>query len=332
MNFKDTITFLMEGNRLSLEDAYDLMHRIGTGTFTESQNAALIISLTTRDIALEELTGFRKALLELSLPTQLEAYDTIDLCGTGGDGKNTFNISTLSAFVVAGAGYMVAKHGNYGVSSVSGSSNVLEKIGYKFGADASKLKRELETVGVCFLHAPLFHPALKNVGSVRKELGVKTVFNTLGPLVNPAKNQKQFVGVFNLKLARLYHYLLQKDGKNYAVVHSTDGYDEISLTGKTQYYSSAGEYIFSPQDFGFEILTQESLFGGNTVEEATQLFLNILRGERTQAQHDALVVNAGCAIHCFEQHLPIQESIAKAQDSLQSGKAYQLCKKLIEMQ
>ncbi|TAE11505.1 MAG: anthranilate phosphoribosyltransferase [Bacteroidetes bacterium] len=332
MNFKDTITYLMEGNRLSTASAYDLMQRIGTGVFTDSQNAALIISLSSRDITLDELMGFRQALLELSLPTRLEQYDTIDLCGTGGDGKNTFNISTLSAFVVAGAGYGVAKHGNYGVSSVSGSSNVLEKVGYKFSNDASKLQRELETVGVCFLHAPLFHPALKNVASVRKELGVKTVFNTLGPLVNPAKNQKQFVGVFNLKLARLYHYLLQQDGKQYAVVHSVDGYDEISLTCPVQYYASVGENLFTPHDLGFETLTQESLFGGDTVEEATHIFVEILQGKGTQAQNNALVVNAGCAIHCFEQHLPILDSIAKAQESLQSGKAYQTFQKLVAMQ
>jgi len=322
----------MDGHNLTEGDAYALMKDIGAGTFNDGQSAALIIALSTKTIDLEEIVGFRKALLELSVPTTLEDYDAIDLCGTGGDGKNTFNISTLASFVVAGAGYKVAKHGNYGVTSVSGSSNVLEKLGYRFSNDASKLERELDDLNICFLHAPLFHPALKNVANVRKQLGIKTIFNILGPLVNPAKTKKQFVGVFNLKLARLYHYLLQQEGKDYAVVHSVDGYDEISLTDQLQYFSSAGERLLSPDDFGMKPLNQESLFGGNTLDEAATIFSTILAGKGTDAQNNVVVVNAATGIQCFEKEKTILECIDMAQEALASGKANKVLTQLIKQQ
>ena len=299
MNFKTTIEKLMDGYKLTSAEAYSLMNKIGEGGFNEGQISALIVALSCRDVALDEIVGFRNALLDLSIPVSLASYDTIDLCGTGGDGKNTFNISTLAAFVVAAAGYKVAKHGNYGVSSVCGSSNLLEKLGYKFSNDSSKLERELNELNICFLHAPLFHPALKNVAAVRKQLGIKTIFNTLGPLVNPAKTKKQLVGVNNLKLARLYHYLLQQDNKDYVVVHSLDGYDEISLTADVQYYSSRGEYIVSSEDFGMTTLSQESLFSGETLDEAIDIFLNVIKNKGSKSQTDAVVANASAGIQCF---------------------------------
>ncbi len=329
MNFKIIIEKLMSGYKLSTLEAYELMSKIGENGFNEGQNTALIIALSCRDIALEEIIGFRNALLDLSIPTTLTQYDAIDLCGTGGDEKNTFNISTLAAFVVAAAGYKVAKHGNYGVSSVSGSSNVLEKLGYKFSNDSSKLERELNEFNICFLHAPLFHPALKNVGAIRKQLGIKTIFNTLGPLVNPAKTKKQFVGVYNLKLARLYHYLLQQDKKNYVVVHSVDGYDEISLTANVQYLSSRGENLLNPTDFGFEMLSQESLFGGDTLEQARDIFVDVISNKGTQAQNNAVIANAAAGIQCFEDKKTLLECVSIAQETLQSGKANELLKKLI---
>ncbi len=319
----------MSGYKLSTLEAYELMSKIGENGFNEGQNTALIIALSCRDIALEEIIGFRNALLDLSIPTTLTQYDAIDLCGTGGDEKNTFNISTLAAFVVAAAGYKVAKHGNYGVSSVSGSSNVLEKLGYKFSNDSSKLEKELNELNICFLHAPLFHPALKNVGAIRKQLGIKTIFNTLGPLVNPAKTKKQFVGVYNLKLARLYHYLLQQDKKNYVVVHSVDGYDEISLTANVQYLSSRGENLLNPTDFGFEILTQESLFGGDTLEQARNIFVDVIANKGTKAQNNAVIANAAAGIQCFEDKKTLLECVSIAQETLESGKANKLLNKLI---
>ena len=322
----------MSGYKLSTLEAYELMSKIGENSFNEGQNTALIIALSCRDIALDEIIGFRNALLDLSIPTTLTQYDAIDLCGTGGDEKNTFNISTLAAFVVAAAGYKVAKHGNYGVSSVSGSSNVLEKLGYNFSNNSSKLEKELNELNICFLHAPLFHPALKNVGAIRKQLGIKTIFNTLGPLVNPAKTKKQFVGVYNLKLARLYHYLLQQDKKNYVVVHSVDGYDEISLTSSVQYLSSRGENLLNPTDFGFEMLSQESLFGGDTLEQAKDIFIEVISNKGTQAQNNAVIANAAAAVQCFEDKKTLLECVSIAQETLESGKAHQLLKNLIQKQ
>jgi len=332
MKFKSIIENLMDGYTMTSLEAYSLMTQIGEGEFNEGQNAALIIAMSSRDATLGEIIGFREALLDLSIPTSLISHDAIDLCGTGGDEKNTFNISTLASFIVAAAGYKVVKHGNYGVSSVSGSSNVLEKLGYTFSNDSSKLERELDELNICFLHAPLFHPALKNVASVRKQLGVKTIFNTLGPLVNPAKTKKQFVGVYSLKLARLYHYLLQKDGKDYAVVHSVDGYDEISLTAPVQYFSSHGERLLSPEDFGMNTLTQESLFGGETLEDALAIFLNVIDNKGTTSQFLATVANAAAGIQCFEKNKSLKECVAIASETLASGKTNQLLKKLINQQ
>ena len=328
MNFKSTIRSLIEGYYFSENEAYELMKSIGAGNYNDEQNTALIIALSSRDVSLNELMGFRKALLELSISTTLESYDAIDLCGTGGDGKNTFNISTLASLVVAAAGYKVIKHGNYGVSSISGSSNVLEKLGYKFSNNSDYLERQLNESNICFLHAPLFHPALRSVGNVRKQLGIKTIFNTLGPLVNPAKTKKQCVGVFNLKLARLYHFILQQESKDYVVVHSIDGYDEISLTGQVQYFSSVGEQIFLPEDIGMRTVTPESLFGGNTLDEAVRTFLDIVHGNGTREQNDAVVVNAGAAIHCFEKTKTLQECIAISRESLDNKAAGHLLKKL----
>ncbi len=322
----------MSGYHLTSPEAYALMSDIGEGNFNDAQNTALIIALSSRDLALEEVVGLRKALLDLSVPTNLTSYNTIDLCGTGGDSKNTFNISTLASFVVAAAGYKVAKHGNYGVSSVSGSSNVLEKLGYKFSTDSSKLEREINEHNICFLHAPLFHPALKNVSGVRKQLGIRTIFNTLGPLVNPARTQKQFVGVYNLKLARLYHYLLQLDGKDYVVAHSLDGYDEVSLTADVQYYSTKGEERLSANAFGMPTLTEESLFGGETIDEAFDIFINVISNKGTEAQKSAVVANAAVGIQCFEKDKSLLECVDIAKNALDSGKAIQLLKNLIQNQ
>lgn len=332
MNFKTVIGKLIDGNRLSTQEAYLLMNIFGEGGYNEAQNAALIIALSSRDISLEEIIGFRSALLDLSIPTTLDCYDAIDLCGTGGDEKNTFNISTLASFVVAAAGYKVAKHGNYGVSSISGSSNILEKLGYKFSSASSKLERELNEFNICFLHAPLFHPALKNLAGVRKQLGVKTIFNILGPLVNPAKTKKQLVGVYSLKLARLYHYLLQQDAKDYAVVHSVDGYDEISLTAQVQYFSSQGESLLRPEDLEMKTISPEDLFGGNTLEDALQIFLAVIDKKGTEAQNNVIVANAAVAIQCFEKNNSLIECVDIANEVIKSGKAFSLLKSLIKEQ
>jgi anthranilate phosphoribosyltransferase len=273
-----------------------------------------------RSITVNELQGFRDALLELCLAVDLQTYDPIDLCGTGGDGKDTFNISTLSSFITAGAGVAVAKHGNYGVSSACGSSNVLEALGVKFSNDKDHLKRAMETANICVLHAPLFHPAMKNVAPIRKALGIKTFFNMLGPMVNPSFPKHQMVGVFNLELLRLYNYLYQKTDKNYSIVHDLGGYDELSLTNNAKIATNHSELLFSPDDLDLKSITAESIFGGNTVKEATEIFESIISGRGSKAQNAVVCANAGLAIATAKQ-ITHKEGFEYAKESLLSGKA-----------
>ena len=319
---KHILSKLFDHKKLSKAEAKDILINISAGKYNDAQIAAFITVYLMRPIAVDELQGFREALLELCVPVDLEGVDTIDVCGTGGDGKNTFNISTLSAFVLAGAGYKVSKHGNVGVSSNSGSSDVLQHLGYTFSNDVDKLKRQLDKANICYLHAPLFHPALKTVGPIRKQLGVKTFFNMLGPLVNPAQPKYQLTGVFSLELARLYQYIFQQmPDKKYAIIHALDGYDEVSLTGDFKLKMNSKEVVVSPQSIGYQSLTPESLFGGDTVEAAGVIFMDILRGSGTAAQNDAVAVNAGVAIHCIKPDTSLVDCIAEADEALESGKA-----------
>jgi anthranilate phosphoribosyltransferase len=323
---------LFDHKKLSKAEAKEILINISAGKYNEAQIAAFITVYLMRPIAVEELQGFREALLELCVSVDLEGVETIDVCGTGGDGKNTFNISTLSSFVLAGAGYKVSKHGNVGVSSNSGSSDVLQHLGYQFTNDVDKLKRQLDKANICYFHAPLFHPALKTVGPIRKQLSVKTFFNMLGPLVNPAQPKYQLTGVFSLELARLYQYIFQQiPNKQFAIVHALDGYDEVSLTGDFKLKMNAKEATISPQSIGKQLLTQESLFGGDTVEEAGIIFMKILRGEGTDAQNDAVAVNAGVAIHCIKPTVSLVDCIAEGEEALTSGKALKALEKLISL-
>ncbi len=283
-----------------------------------------------RSITIEELEGFRDALLELCIAIDLSEYNPVDLCGTGGDGKDTFNISTLSSFVTAGAGIKVTKHGNYGVSSTCGSSNVMEHLGIKFSNDKDFLKRSIDEAGICVLHAPLFHPAMKNVAPIRRELGVKTFFNMLGPMVNPAFPKNQIVGVFNLELARMYGYLYQNTDKKFTIIHALDGYDEISLTGDTKTISNTTEGILSPLDFGVSILKQEEIYGGDSIKESASIFMNILSGKGTEAQNNVVCANAGMAIATVEDLEP-KQGFEKAKESLHSGKGLIALKKVQEL-
>jgi anthranilate phosphoribosyltransferase len=269
-------------------------------------------------------------MLELCIPVDIPEYDAIDLCGTGGDGKNTFNISTLSSFIVAGAGQNVAKHGNNGVSSVSGSSNLMAYFGYQFTNDVGKLKESLDECGIAFLHAPLFHPAMKNVAPIRRELGVKTFFNMLGPMVNPSFPKKQLVGVFSLELARLYGYLYQKTDKQFVILHALDGYDEISLTGAFKKITHLQEEIVQPEDLGLTRIQPEAIFGGETVDESARIFERILKGEGTKAQNNVVIANSAMAIQCGKG-FSIEESLQSAKESLESGKALKAFKKILEI-
>jgi anthranilate phosphoribosyltransferase len=325
---KHVLDELINHRSLTKASAHQVLVDIASGKYNASQIASFMTIYMMRSITVDELQGFRDAMLELCIPMRFDE-PVMDVCGTGGDGKNTFNISTLSSFVVAAAGQPVAKHGNYGVSSVSGSSNMLEYFGYTFTNKADQLKRQLTEANICFMHAPLFHPAMKNVAPIRKELGVKTFFNMLGPMVNPAFPTKQLVGVFNLELARQYGYLYQQTKKEYVILHSLDGYDEVSLTGPVKIFSNGGERVYEPDELYMARVEQVSIQGGSTVEESARIFLDVLKGEGTKEQEAVVIANATLALFAANQSAGLVKAKERAVEALQSGKAYACFKKLI---
>jgi anthranilate phosphoribosyltransferase len=327
---KDTLQYLFDHRTLGRDEAKQIMTNIAGGKYNDPEIAAFISVYLMRSITVEELTGFRDALLELCSPIDLSEFNTIDVCGTGGDEKNTFNISTLTSFVVAGAGEKVAKHGNYSVSSACGSSNVLEYFGYKFSTDPDRLKREIDRYNICFLHAPLFNPAMKNVAPVRRSLRIKTFFNLLGPMVNPSSPGNQMVGVYSLDVARLYHYLYQESGKKYCIIHSLDGYDEISLTGSFKALTLQTERTLTPDDLGLGQVEPGDIFGGSSVDEAAGIFLKILKGEGSKAQNDVVLANAGFALYCMDEEKGLEKSLERSRQSLESGAALEAFTKLVE--
>lgn len=318
---KEILNQLIEHKTLSQDQAREVLKNIATGGYNSSQIAAFMTVYLMRSITVEELRGFREAMLELCIPVEISEYDAMDLCGTGGDGKDTFNISTLSSFIVAGADQNVAKHGNTGVSSICGSSNLLAYFGYEFTNNVDEIRRSLDEAGICFLHAPLFHPAMKNVAPVRKELGVKTFFNMLGPMVNPSFPKKQLVGVFSLELARLYAYLYQESDAKFSILHSLDGYDEISLTGDFKMISNSGEKLYKPEKIGLSKLEASEIKGGETVEESAKIFESILKGKGTKAQNQVVLANSAAALVTADPSLSFEEALAKAEEVLLSGKA-----------
>lgn len=328
---KQILYKLFEHQYLGREEARTILQNIAQGRYNDAQVASLITVFLMRNISVEELCGFRDALLEMRLPVDLNDFSPIDIVGTGGDGKNTFNISTAACFTVAGAGFPVVKHGNYGATSVSGASNVMEQHGVKFTSDADKLKRSMEQCNMAYLHAPLFNPALKAVAPVRKALAVRTFFNMLGPLVNPALPTYQLLGVYNLPLLRLYTYTYQASNAKFAVVHSLDGYDEISLTDEFKVATSEKEHIYTPESLGFVRHKEDDLDGGETPEEAARIFDAVMQGSATQAQKDVVVVNAGFAIQVVCPEKPIEECIALARESLDSGRALATLKRFIHL-
>lgn len=328
---KHILNRLFEHDCLTRAEAREIMLRISCGEFNESQIAAFMTVFLMRSITIDELSGFRDALLELRIPVDLSEFPAIDIVGTGGDNKDTFNISTAACFVVAGAGYHVVKHGNYGASSVSGASNVMEAHGVKFTADSDKLRKSLDQCGMAFLHAQFFNPAMKMVAPVRKALAVRTFFNMLGPLVNPCIPKFQLLGVYNLKLGRMYNYLYQQTDTEYTIVNSLDGYDEISLTDDFKYFSSKGEQIVTPESLGFARCTEADLYGGETVEEAARIFDRVLSGEATEAQTNTVIANAAYAIQTIDRTKPLAKCIDAARNSIQSGKAFATLKRFIEI-
>jgi anthranilate phosphoribosyltransferase len=326
---KEILSYLFEHKTLTKTDAKNVLTNIAKGNYNDPEIAAFITVYLMRCVTRDELSGFRDALLELCIPVDLSEFNTIDLCGTGGDEKNTFNISTLTSFVVAGAGEKVAKHGNYSVSSSCGSSNVLEYYGYKFTNDNDILKKQIDSAGICFLHAPLFNPAMKNVAPVRRSLRIKTFFNMLGPMVNPAFPNNQMIGVFNLEVARLYNYIFQQTDKNFAIIHSLDGYDEISLTGDFKVFTRQTDKTVSPTELGLNNVTPEELFGGNTVEQAAGTFKKILEGQGTDNQNNVVIANAAYGLHTLHPEFTVSDCIEQARESLKSKKALTAFNKLI---
>lgn len=328
---KQLLYRLFAHEELNREEAKHLMLHITQGKYNETQVAALLTVFQMRGIKVEELIGFREALLSTRIPVDLSAYRPIDIVGTGGDGKNTFNISTCACFVVAGAGYHVAKHGNYGATSVSGASNVIEQQGVKFTNDPDKLIRSMENCGMVYMHAQLFNPAMKNVASVRKSLQVRTIFNLLGPLVNPCLPAYQLLGVADLTQMRLYTNVLQRLGIGFAVVNNLDGYDEISLTDEFKVMTNRYETIYRPANLGFIPVKQEELYGGATPEEAASIFNRVLENRATPAQTNCVLINASFAIQAIEPEKSIEECVAIARESLESGKALRTLKKFVEL-
>ena len=327
---KTILNQLINHERLTKDEAKNVLVNISTGQYNTSQIAAFLTVYMMRSITIEELAGFREALLELCIPVDFSQYNTIDLCGTGGDGKNTFNISTLASFITAGAGIKVAKHGNYGVSSISGSSNVMESLGIKISADNDFLQKCMDQANIAILHAPLFHPAMKNVGPIRRELGVKTFFNMLGPMVNPSFPKNQMVGVFSLELARMYSYLYQNTNTNFCILHGLDGFDEISLTDETKIISKNTETIIKPSSFNLEKHLLEDIKGGETIEESAAIFYAVISGKGTPAQNNVVLANAGLAISTYENS-SLLDGFEKAKDSLFSGKALEKLTKLQQL-
>lgn len=329
---KKILNYLFEHKTLSREEARDVLLAMSEGRYNESELAAFITVYLMRSITIDELLGFRDALLSLAVKVDLGDHKVMDIVGTGGDGKNTFNISTLACFIVAGTGQKVAKHGNYGASSISGSSNVMEQLGYRFTNDNARLQQELESANICFLHAPLFHPALKVVGPTRKNLGVRTFFNMLGPLVNPAAPSTQLIGVYSLEMARIYNYVLQYSGRPFTIIHSLDGYDEISLTNDTKVITAEGEKVYSPRELGKRLVMAEDLYGGDTLEEAANLFREIISGRGSWAQNAVVLANAAMALMGTGIYVSYEDAYQHAVESLETGAALRSLEKLISLQ
>jgi len=327
---KNLLKDLYNHKIMSKEESKAALISLTDGSANSSQISSFLTVFLLRDITSEELDGFREAMIELSIDVDIDGDELIDLCGTGGDGKDTFNISTISSFVVAGSGIKVAKHGNYGVSSSCGSSNIISHLGHEFSNDISSLKYSLDKSNICFLHAPLFHPSLKNISPVRFELGVKTFFNMLGPMVNPIQPKSQLVGVFNSNIFRLYSHIYSKTNKSYCIVHSIDGYDEVSLTGSFKLFSNNQDLMLEPKDLGFNVIDSVKLSGGKNIKESSKIFLDILKNKGTSEQVDAVLANSGLAIYCAKKLNSIKDGIEIARESLESGKAYNCLKLFIE--
>lgn len=322
---------LYKGEALTRTEAETLLLNIGEGVYNEMEIAALLSAYRLKTPSVQELLGFRQALRATQTQVDLSAYHPIDIVGTGGDGKNTFNISTCACFVVAGAGYKVAKHGNYSSSSVSGASNVIESHGVKFTADATVHQRSIEECGIAYLHAQCFNPAMKTVGPVRKSLAIRTFFNLLGPLINPCSPQHQLLGVASLNQMRLYAHVFEAIGMDFTIVNSLDQYDEISLTDDFKVMSSHYEHIYTPEELGLQLIAAQELYGGNSIQEARIIFDRVLHNEGSVAQQQCVVANAAFAIQTLDPEKEILECVHVAQEAIKSGAAQRTLEKFVRI-
>lgn len=326
---KEILYKLFDYHYLTREEAKKVLFDIVNGDVPDTQVASLITSFLMRNISVDEILGFRDALLDTRVQVDLSEYRPLDIVGTGGDGKNTFNISTCACFVVAGAGYNVVKHGNYGATSISGASDVMEQQGVRFSTDNDLFRKSLDNCNIAYLHAPLFSPALKAVALVRKSLGVRNFFNVLGPLVNPVRPEYQMLGVYNLAMARLYSYIYQEENKKFCIVHSLDGYDEVSLTTHFKVVTNMGEQLLEPEYLGFDKIGQHELYGGDTPQEAARIFKDVIKGNGTEAQMNAVLANAAFGINTVDQDKTIEECVEIAKDSLYGKKALRVLEKFV---
>ena len=327
---KEILQYLFDHQTLSKAQAKSILLEISKNIFNEIEVTSFVTVFLMRSITLAELEGFTEALQQLAPKIDLGTDDLVDIVGTGGDGKNTFNISTLASLVVAGTGQKVAKHGNYAASTISGASNVLETLGYRFKETEAELKSDLEKGNFCYLHAPIFHTSLKSIAPMRKNLGLKTFFNMLGPLINPAQPKYTMIGVANLEIARIYQYLLQKKNADFLLVNALDGYDEISLTNDTKMIDKYGEKIYSAEELQFRNIEAESIFGGNSIEEAAEIFKSILEGKGTYEQNAVVLANAAMALKNTEKYGNYENCLMMAKESLMKGKALNCLNVLID--
>ena len=326
---KSILNDLYQHKRLSKSKSKEILVNIANKQYNDAHLASFMTVFMMRPITADELSGFRAALMELAIKVDFTDFNTIDIVGTGGDGKDTFNISTLTSFIVAGTGQKVAKHGNYSVSSKSGSSDMLERFGYEFTNDEDTLKKHLDKANICFLHAPKFHPAMKAVGPTRKALALKTFFNMLGPLVNPSSPKNQLLGTFNLEIARLYNYILQEENSNYGIVHALDGYDEISLTSGFKFFTREGEELIHPEDINQKVIQQSDIYGGNSVQDAAEIFKTIIEGNGTEAQNSVVLSNAAFALKIVDKNKTFENAFEEAKSSLFGLKAKNCLDKLV---
>lgn len=324
---KNILHKIINRAQLTKDEAYQCMLAIGNAELHDAQTVAVMAGIQMRGLQLDELNGFRQALLELALPMKFDIGDSIDVCGTGGDGKNTFNISTSTAFVLASMGYKVVKHGNYGVSSLCGSSNVLESLGYTFTNDKDALQRQLDNANICFMHAPLFHPALKAVAPLRKALGIATFFNSMGPLVNPAHPTHQLSGTYSLELAKQYQHVLRSDRENFTILHGMDGYDELTFIGATRILGKERDEIIGNSPIATNIQLQQ-ISGGETVQESAAILVNVLQGKGTEQQNIVLAGNVALALQTFDPEKSFETAFAQAYEAILSGNAINHLKKI----